>query len=297
MKIISLASLVALALLYPLTLAATPAPDDAKADRAGQEYTGQQYTERMATEHAHDTPEASPAAQAEPAAEVTGERVVYATIEGKEIEGYLAQPANPNGAPGMLVIHEWWGLNENVEAMARRLAGEGYRALAVDLYEGGLAQDPSEARSLMSASMERTPQLLDNLRQAHAYLTQLGAERIGSIGWCFGGGWSLQSAIHFGDQLDATVIYYGRLTSDAQELAKIEAPVLGLFGSEDRGIPIEGVRAFEAAMQGTGKSLDLHIYDGADHAFANPSGQRYDAEAAADAWAKTTTFLATHLKP
>jgi dienelactone hydrolase len=253
--------------------------------------------ERMASEHTGDRPLPSGAVQA-PAAPVTTERVDYATLDGRQVSGYLARPADaPASAPGLIVIHEWWGLNDNIRAMAERLAGEGYVALAVDLYEGETAEDPERARELATATRERVARLRDNLRQARAYLAEsAGASKVGAIGWCFGGGWSLDTALQLGEGIDAAVIYYGRLVTDEAALAALRAPVLGIFGSEDRGIPVESVRAFETALERLGKAAEVHVYEGADHAFANPSGTRYDARAAGDAWARTMAFLRTQLQ-
>ncbi len=254
------------------------------------------YAERMAEEHADDAPVASPAAAAEPAAEVATERVVYAGEGEGEVRGFLARPAGAEGAPGMIVIHEWWGLNENIESMARQLAGEGYLALAVDLYGGQVAADRDGARALMTAAMDDRARLEENLRQAYRYLEEQGAAKVGSIGWCFGGGWSLETALLLPGELDAAVVYYGRVVTDRERLAALTTPVLGHFGSEDGGIPIDGVREFESLLQELGKDARIHVYDGADHAFANPSGTRYHAEAAEQAWARTLAFLEETLK-
>ncbi len=257
---------------------------------------GDDYAERMAKEHEGDVPVPSPAAEAEPAAEVETERVVYATVGGDEITGYLARPAAGEAAPGVIVIQEWWGLNENIESMARQLAGEGYLALAVDLYGGEVATDRDGARTLMQAAMAAPEAAEENLRQAYAYLTELGATNVGSIGWCFGGGWSLRTALALPGELDAAVIYYGRVITDRQQLAALTAPVLGHFGSEDGGIPIDGVREFESLLGELGKDASIHVYEGADHAFANPSGTRYDAGAAEQAWQRTLDFFEQRLK-
>jgi carboxymethylenebutenolidase len=257
------------------------------------------YTERMATEHAGDRPEASEAAAGEPRMPVEEMEVEYATLGMDPVRGFLARPAEgAAGAPGIIVIHEWWGLNDNIRSMARQLAGEGYVALAVDLYGGQVASDPERARELMSATMEREVELEDNLGQAYRYLTeQAGAERVGVIGWCFGGGWSLRTALMLPDAIDAAVIYYGRLVTDRERLERLEMPILGIFGAEDGGIPVETVREFEAALDALGKDARIHVYEGAEHAFANPSGTRYDAEAAGDAWTKTLAFFEEHLQP
>jgi carboxymethylenebutenolidase len=273
-----------------LLLAAAGTPDGGD--------SGEAYLERMAGEHAADAPVASGAAEPEPSIPIVTETVTYATVDGKPVQGYLARPKLSAGPlPGLIVIHEWWGLNDNIRKMTARLAGEGYAALAVDLYEGEVADEPDRARQLARASMSRVPALQDNLRQARDYLgSRVEAPRVGTIGWCFGGGWSLNAAEILGDRVDATVIYYGRLTSDPERLERLQAPILGIFGAEDRGIPVESVREFEAALRELGKPAAIHVYEGADHAFANPSGTRYDAEAAADAWEKTKAFLREHLR-
>ena len=180
--------------------------------------------------------------------------------------------------------------------MARQLAGEGYLALAVDLYGGEVASDRDGAYALMQAAMTDPEALKDNLRQAHAYLTAQGAAKVGSIGWCFGGGWSLQTALALPGELDAAVIYYGRVVTERDQLATLTTPILGHFGSEDQGIPIDGVREFEKLLGELAKNASIHVYDGADHAFANPSGTRYQAEAAEQAWQRTLTFFGQHLK-
>ncbi len=264
-----------------------PAPDS-------QEATD----ERMAAEHEGDTPVPSPAAGVEPAASVEASEVVYADLGGQEVTGYLARPEGGEGElPAVIVIHEWWGLNDNIRSMARQLAGEGYLALAVDLYGGEVASEREGARALMAAVRENPAAAEENLRQAHAYLTQEhGAPRVGSIGWCFGGGWSLSTGLMLGGEVQATVIYYGRVRTDRQELAALQAPVLGIFGSLDGGIPVELVREFESAAKELGKDVRVHVYEGADHAFANPSGTRYHEEHAKDAWEKTLAFFEETLK-
>lgn len=256
------------------------------------------YAAAMEHQHAGETPTPSPAALPEPAQAVVAEEVTYATLDGKPVRGYLARPAKAAGPlPGILVIQEWWGLNDNIRAMARRFAGEGYVALAVDLYEGEFATDSKEALALMQKALEKAPRLIENLKQGHSYLlSQAGATRVGVVGWCFGGGWSLETALALGEGIGAAVMYYGRVKSDAKELATLQAPLLGLFGGQDQGIPVDGVRRMEQALLALGKNATIVIYPAADHGFANPSGQRFDAAAATDSWTKTTAFFAAHLK-
>ena len=252
----------------------------------------------MAAEHQHDTPKPTAAATTPPAQEVTGEEVTYATVGGKPVRGFLARPKAAKGPlPGLIVIHEWWGLNDNIRDMTKRLAGEGYTALAVDLYGGQVADTPDKAQQLMGTVLKDLGPGEENIRQAYQYLeTQQKAPKIGVIGWCFGGGWSLQTALLLPDKIDAVIIYYGRLETDKAKLAPVKAPILGFFGGKDQSIPVAKVREFEKTLKDLGKDAQIHVYDDANHAFANPSGGNYNAAAAQDAWQKTTAFFAKHLR-
>jgi carboxymethylenebutenolidase len=257
------------------------------------------YVERMAQEHEGDSPIPSPAAQDAKKKPRTEKEVAYAKIGGVAVKGFLALPESLDpGAPAVVVIHEWWGLNDNVRAMARLLAAEGYAALAVDLYGGEVATTPDGARTLMSRATGDSAKAEDNLRQAVAYLRdRLGAPKVGVIGWCFGGGWSLQTAILAPASVQAAVIYYGRPETDRQRLGKIQAPILGHFGALDQGIPVASARQLEADLKALGKSAEIHVYEGADHAFGNPSGTRYNKQAADQAWARTLEFFRHNLRP
>jgi carboxymethylenebutenolidase len=256
-----------------------------------------EYVGRMADQHATDNPEANPMSSVGETAAVSGGDVVYGTVDGTELTGYMAMPEGAGDTlPGVLVIHEWWGLNDNIRSMTDRLAGEGYRALAVDLYDDQTADTPERARELMTAAMEQADRQFANLTAAHAFLVgDHQAPATGVMGWCFGGTWSFRSALALGDGLDAAVMYYGWPPSETDGLSALRAPVLGLFGEEDGGIPVASVRAFEAALEEVGAEAEIVIYPGAGHAFANPSGQNYQAEAAEDAWRRTVEFFRVHL--
>lgn len=258
---------------------------------------GRANVEAMAEQHAEDTTEASEAALIEPRRPVVSERLAYADVGDELVYGHFAFPADMvEPLPAIIVIHEWWGLNDNVRAMADRLAGEGYIVLAVDLFGGNTATTPEEARLMMLSVVENPEPASENIRRAYEFVsTTGGAPRIGSLGWCFGGGWSLNTAMLFPDELDAAVIYYGQVTDDEEKLRPINTPILGLFGAEDQGISVDSVRRFEAALERLRKDYDIHIYPGADHAFANPTGRNYNAEAAEDAWQKTLEFLGHNL--
>lgn len=211
-------------------------------------------------------------------------------------KAYLSLPPNAKPPlPGVIVIHEWWGLNEHVMHWADRLAADGYAALAVDLMGGEVATTPDRAMQLMKSvdAAKATKSVL----AAHDFLEsdlRVKAPRTGSIGWCFGGKWSLELAIAEPD-LDAAVLYYGHVTTDVDRLKSIKAPVLGIFGKRDTGIPEKHVDAFDVALGTAEVTHEILRYD-ADHAFANPSGERYDEKSATEAWQKARAFLAKHLK-
>lgn len=211
--------------------------------------------------------------------------------------GFLAAPLQNGTYPGIVMIHEWWGLNDNIKEMATQMAAEGYVVLAVDLYNGEVATESSQAGMLAGQVRNNPDAAIENLRAAVSYLKaheSVRAESIGSLGWCFGGGWSLQLALN--EELQATAIYYGNLVSDPSELSSIDWPVLGVFGSADSSIPVEQVRAFEQALGENGISSEIYVYEGLGHAFANPSGANYAPDATMDAWQKTLSFFERHLK-
>ena len=255
------------------------------------------YMASMAAMHAGDSPAPSPVAMVPPRMPVQGADVVYASVDGKPVHGYLSRPAAAKGPlPGIIVIHEWWGLNDNIRRATDRLAGEGYAALAVDLYGGQAGATPDEATKLMTAAMAHTDLVQSNLRQAYAYLHEHEqAPRMAVLGWCFGGGWSLQTALLLPEQLDGVIMYYGKPVTDVAALAKLKMPLIGFFGAEDKGITVDMVQAFEAALKQAKVDEEIHIYPHAGHAFANPSGQNYQPEAAQDSWQRTVQFLSRHL--
>ncbi|MQX36105.1 dienelactone hydrolase family protein [Roseospira navarrensis] len=222
------------------------------------------------------------------------ETVTLTLSSGKTVSAALALPETLP-APTVMLIHEWWGLNDQIKATAREYAANGYVALAIDLMDGSVATTPDEARAQMQAvdgadATETCTAWMDWLR-AH----EAGTGTLATVGWCFGGGWSLNASL--AAPADATVIYYGRLVQEAEPLKALKGPVLGHFATQDGFINAEMVGGFEAAMAEAGKadSLTVHWYE-ADHAFANPSGGRYDEEDARLSWSRTLAFLAQHLK-
>jgi carboxymethylenebutenolidase len=211
--------------------------------------------------------------------------------------GYLAVPDSPGRHPALVVIQEWWGLNDWVKEQAHKFAAQGFVALAPDLYRGKVATDPATAHEL-SRGMPQDRAVAD-LKGAFAYLAaraDVDPSKIGSVGWCMGGGLSLQLAVHE-PRLAACVVNYGAMPTDAEDIRKIQAPILGNFGADDRGISPDAVQAFEEAMKAAGKSIDAKIYEGAGHAFENPNNKSgYRAEAAADTWKRMVEFFNAKLK-
>lgn len=254
--------------------------------------------EAMSREHAHDVGTPSGAAGIEPARLVVAETLPYAEVNDELFYGHFVFPADMvEPLPAVIVVHEWWGLNDGVRAMADRLAAEGYIVLAVDLFGGKTAANPAAARELILDVVENPESANENLRQAYAFVRDTaGAERIGSLGWCFGGSWAFNTALLFPDDLDATVIYYGQVTDDPEKLASLNVPILGLFAEDDTSIPVEKVRSFEKTLGDLGIAHEIEIYADVGHAFANPSGNHYEADVAAEAWQRTIAFLDQHLR-
>ena len=221
--------------------------------------------------------------------------------------GYLVYPtavnnttvdttASNNKLPAVIMIHENRGLNDNIKSMANTLSKEGYVVLAVDLFKGQVAVTSQQTQQLTSSVRSDPISTISNLQSAVKYVSSLpfvDSSKIASIGWCFGGGQSLQLAVHSEQHpLVATILYYGTpLVTDKQELSKIKWPVLGIFGDKDKAIPLPNIQQFKAALDADGITNEIHIYKGLGHAFANPSGANYAPKETADAWQKTLAFL------
>lgn len=221
--------------------------------------------------------------------------------------GYLVYPELANNTQqqqqepmsAVIMIHEWWGLNEHIKNQADILAKEGYVVLAVDLYRGEVAADSNRAMELTSSVRNNSASAIDNLQSAVNYVKSLemvDGSRIASLGWCFGGDWSLQLALNSSENpLAATIVYYGRPVTDTASLSSISWPILGIFGDQDQAIPVESVKQFTSALNASGVTNEIYLYEGVGHAFANPSGDNYAPKETADAWQKTIGFLRTYL--
>ncbi len=220
---------------------------------------------------------------------IDSENVEYS----KGVTGYYAYPAESGKYPGVILIHEWWGLTSNIKDMARNLASHGYRVLAVDLYSGKIAENMKEAQSAVSNVIESKS--MSNIGEAKKFLLEKDSSKVAVLGWCFGGGQALRYSMSSGGGLSATVIYYGTLSTDSARLSRLKWPVLGIFGDKDTSIPVESVNAFQMVLNKNKTPNEIYIYPGVGHAFANPTGSNYAPKETKDAWEKTLNFLDKYL--
>lgn len=201
------------------------------------------------------------------------------------VSGYMARPMDSARHPSIIVIQEWWGLDEHIKDVARRFAREGYVALAPDLYHGRVTDQQSEAQK-MSASLDRTRAVRD-IQSCVSYLKEQAFSNgnVATIGYCMGGGVSLLTACR--DSLSAAVVYYGGLPNPPDLLEGVRCPVLGIFGSDET----ERAQTLERELKQRGKQVQVQVYEGARHAFFNDTWDRYHEGASRDAWQKTLVFL------
>lgn len=213
------------------------------------------------------------------------------------VNAVMYTPQGKGPFPALVVIHEYWGLTDWVKEQAAKLAEQGYVTLAIDLYRGKVGTTPEEAHELMGGVPEDRARR--DLLAASSYLRSqknVDPKRVGSIGWCMGGGYSLNLALN-DPTLKAAVINYGHLATDDATLKEINAAILGIFGGQDRGISVADVNKFEAQLKTLGKTVEIHIFPDAGHGFENPNNkQGYRADDAAQAWKLTVDFLARNLK-
>jgi len=224
---------------------------------------------------------------------VAGE-VAYAGPGGETLTGYWARPEGDGPWPAVIVLQEWWGVNEHIMDVTRRIANEGYVALAPDLYKGQVATEPDEARKLvmeldMPAAVQEIGSAIDHLLAQEF----VAGDKAGIVGFCMGGRLTLMTAL-VNDNLAVAVPFYGAALTP-EEAVGVKAPVLGLYGAEDGGIPVEGVLAMGEALTAAGIDNEIHVYAGAPHAFFNDARESYRPEAAADAWQRMLTWFERYL--
>lgn len=221
-----------------------------------------------------------------------GKVITYTTPDGKQASAYELKAKKPT-SNYLLVIHEWWGLNDFVKQESEKLYNDigNVNVIALDLYDGKVATTRDEAGKFMQAVKDDRAQAI-----IKGAITYAGSKaHIATLGWCFGGGWSLQSSLLAGSQDVACVMYYGMPEQDVNKLKTLHADVLGNFANKDQWISPKVVAKFQADMASAGKKLIVHQYD-ADHGFANPSSPIYDSNATKEAYGYTLAFLKAHLK-
>jgi carboxymethylenebutenolidase len=228
---------------------------------------------------------------------VITDTLAYGEVDDLNVKGHFAFPEDKVGdTPAVILVHEWWGLNEEMRLLANQLSAEGYVVLAVDLFGGKTATSASDARKLMLEVFENPELAEDNLRQAYGWLSEVaGASKVAAVGYGFGGGWSLNAAIMMPDQIDAAVIFYGQVSDDEELLSSIEVPLLGFFGSADNTIPVQSVRAFDVALENLGKDREINIYTSEKNGFASPNSRHYDQDMAERSWRRMVEFLDQNL--
>lgn len=219
--------------------------------------------------------------------EAVGKDITFKTADGVDAKGYFIKSKKPSNN-WLLVYQEWWGLNDYIKRQSDTYykdLGENVNVLAVDMYDGKVTADPKEAGKFMSEVNETR---LENIvKGAISYAGKKA--KIANVGWCFGGGWSLRSAILGGPQTVGSVMYYGMPVRDVEQLKKLNSDVLGLFAKETR-ISKEVIEEFAANMKTAGKSLDYKIFNGV-HGFANPSNPKYDEALSKEAYAMSLNYL------
>ncbi len=230
-----------------------------------------------------------------------GKTVSYARPDGGSVNAYLAEPAAGSSAPGLVVLQEWWGLNDQIRGTAERFAAAGYRALVPDLYRGRSTLDAKEAEHLMTG-LDFADAASQDIRGAVQYLERSGSAKCGVTGFCMGGALTVLAAV-MAPEVDAAVTWYGYPPLEFVDAGKVRAPIMGHWGLRDEFFAIAGVDALEAKLQAAGVRCEFHRYD-ARHAFANETQVgaarllpvlEYQSDAAALAWQRTLEFLAREL--
>ena len=227
---------------------------------------------------------------------VSGEMITFAS-DGGTAPGYLAKPQGSGPFPGVIVIQEWWGLEEHIKDVTRRFAQEGFVALAPDLYHGHVATEPDDARK--HAMAMQLDVALRDIQGGIDYLKglqEVSPKTIGVIGFCMGGRLALHAAVRSNDVGAVAPFYPGGMEGIFQDIDKIQAPVFAAFGADDGSIPLDKVEQFRRLLQERGKEAEVKVYEGAPHSFFNDARPSYRPEASQDAWQKVLGLFRSALR-
>ena len=283
-------ALLALLLALPLAIAGCGGSDEG-AGTTGTASSGSERSAQAASGTLDDSMLREPV-------EVEAIEIPYGETEDDLLRGYFVYPAGMvEPLPAVIVVHDWWGLNDSVRAAASRIAAQGYMVLAVDLFRGETATITSDASALARKLLEEPGFAEQNLRAAQRFVSDAaGAPAVAMLGWSLGGYWAVEATRFLPDTFSAAVAYYGQPDADPDAVAAISAPVLGLFGSQDRSIPTDAVRAFEEQARALEKPVEVVIFPRGKHGFANPEDSRYDKRISEQAWRRTAAFLDRYLR-
>lgn len=217
--------------------------------------------------------------------------------DNKNVKGFLAYPEKTGKYPALVLIHEWWGLNDNIKENVKKFAKLGYVVLASDLYGNSATTEQNKAREMAGKVRENTEEAMKNLKNAVAFLkarNDVEADRLASVGWCFGGGWSYQLAKN-NVGVKASVMYYGNFNTE-DDLQMMKAHIIGHFGEKDTSIKVDDVKQFQASLKTLSGKHEIYIYPNAGHGFANETNSNaYVKESADSAWERTIEFLKKNL--
>jgi len=228
---------------------------------------------------------------------VITDTLAYGEVDEQIVKGHFAFPEDKVGdSPAVILVHEWWGLTDDMRSLANQFAAEGFIVLAVDLFNGQTATGSGDARKLMLGVFEHPELAEENLRQASDWLVNIaGASQVAVVGYGFGGGWSLNAAIALPERFDAAVIFYGQVSDNEAVLSAISVPILGFFGGADNTISVDVVEKFDVALESLGKNHEIIIYSSAKGGFANPGGRNYYKDLAEKSWRRMIEFLNENL--
>lgn len=228
---------------------------------------------------------------------VITDTLAYGEVDEQIVKGHFAFPEDKVGdSPAVILVHEWWGLTDDMRSLANQFAAEGFIVLAVDLFNGQTATGSGDARKLMLGVFEHPELAEENLRQASDWLVNIaGASQVAVVGYGFGGGWSLNAAIALPERFDAAVIFYGQVSDNEAVLSAISVPILGFFGGADNTISVDVVEKFDVALESLGKNHEIIIYPSAKGGFANPGGRNYYKDLAEKSWRRMIEFLNENL--